>query len=255
MTDQPTGSQITTALATLQQNLPDVERKQTGQVGPRPYKYADLAAINKALLPELGKLGLVFTSTTQVRDDGKTVLHYELRHTSGETIGGDFPITSTGTPQQIGAAITYGRRYAIQAVTGLATEEDTDGPADQYETTKPVKRSKGKPAEPDQWATAPTGPDERSAQKLTDRQRTAIQAGFTELGLGGEPRRDERLAALNKILDRPASGPLITSTNDLDRRQAADVLDAIDRKKQYLRENPNQDTLTDNPGFAGDDPA
>ena len=54
-------------------------------------------------------------------------MRYELRHEQGEVINGEWPLPAGGNPQQIGSALTYGRRYTLCAVTGIAPDEDDDG--------------------------------------------------------------------------------------------------------------------------------
>jgi hypothetical protein len=60
--------------------------------------------------------------------DGRLVLHYELRHVSDDSVSGDYPLTG-GSPQEIGSAITYARRYCLCSVTGVAPESDDDDAA------------------------------------------------------------------------------------------------------------------------------
>jgi ERF superfamily len=114
------------ALVQLQAQLPHVAKEQQGQVGERPIKYADLTTVTEALFPILTSLGLSFTSFPTLREDGKFVLRYKLRHVCGEDDGGDYALPASGSPQQLGAAITYARRNALNAVTGLAPAEDGD---------------------------------------------------------------------------------------------------------------------------------
>src|SRR5690606_36854591 len=92
------------------------------------YKYADLNDVQEALFPLLAEYGLTWTTAPTLTPNG-FALHYSLRHASGEAIEGDYPLPS-GTPQEIGSAITYARRYALCAVTGLApVGDDDDGAA------------------------------------------------------------------------------------------------------------------------------
>lgn len=115
---------LAAALADLQTQLPHVAKDATN-----PHfksRYATLDAISAALLPLLGKLGLSFSAKPTLHD-GAFVLAYVLRHApSGESDAGWYPLP-TGNPQQIGSAITYARRYALCAVTGLAPDDDDDG--------------------------------------------------------------------------------------------------------------------------------
>jgi len=129
------GSPLAAALAKLQMHLPQIKKDLTGKVEGTTkegkffsytYSYADLSGISEALMPLLGELGLSFISKPTINSEGKFVLAYALMHESGEREPGEYPLTGS-TPQQIGSAITYGRRYCLCAVTGVAPEDDDDG--------------------------------------------------------------------------------------------------------------------------------
>ena len=125
--------ELAAALADLQTKLPHILKDNAAIIQAKEggktygYKYADLATITKALMPLLGGLGLSFSCQPTIRDDGKFVLAYQLVHAADtDTIDGAYPLP-TGTPQQIGSAITYARRYCLCAVTGAVADEDDDG--------------------------------------------------------------------------------------------------------------------------------
>lgn len=121
---------LTAALAAVQADLPVVGKDQKATVksdkGSYTYKYANLASVSAAILPLLSKHGMAWTTKPTLDDAGKFVLKYELMHVSGESIDGSYPLPTTTRPQEMGSAITYARRYALCAVTGLAPEEDDD---------------------------------------------------------------------------------------------------------------------------------
>lgn len=123
------------ALAQLQANLPQVRKNRTANTGHFSYTYADLADITAALFPAMAKLGLSFTATPTMYE-GAFVLAYQLGHTSGENVRGWYPLPAQGSPQQVGSAITYARRYTLCAVTGLVADDDDDGRAAQ---TAPIR--------------------------------------------------------------------------------------------------------------------
>lgn len=131
MTDKLTEyPSLAAALAAFQADLPTVNKGATGQVGQnRNYKYADLGDLNAAVLPKLAKVGLSFSTKPTLNAAGKFVLAYVLRHVSGEEDGGEWPLPDTGNSQAMGSAVTYARRYSLQAVTGVAPDEDDDGRA------------------------------------------------------------------------------------------------------------------------------
>jgi len=115
------------ALAALQARLPRVAKTSEGQErGGKKDKYADLTMVSEALLPITSGLGLSFTARPTMLGE-RFVLAYELRHAaSDEACGGFYPLPTSGTPQQVGSAITYARRYTLCAVTGLAPGGDDD---------------------------------------------------------------------------------------------------------------------------------
>lgn len=132
MGDDTTGS-LAAALAAFQAELPSIRKGETATVetkggGSYSYTYADLADIAAAVHPRLADYGLSFVACPTLDDQGRFGLAYALLHTSGQERAGFYPLPSNGTPQQVGSAITYARRYVLCAVTGVAPEDD-DGRA------------------------------------------------------------------------------------------------------------------------------
>ena len=117
---------LASALAAFQLELPRLAKGNTADMGNYIIKYADLAGVSTVVLPLLAKHGLSFSAKPTLDDAGRFVLEYSLRHQSGESDTGRYPLPS-GTPQQLGSAITYARRYALSAVTGVAPDVDDDG--------------------------------------------------------------------------------------------------------------------------------
>ena len=116
------------ALAAFHLELPHVEK---GSVNPAfKSKFADLADIVKVVLPALANHGLAWTALPTF-EAGEFVLAYRLMHTSGESLEGSWPLPdpTKATPQQLGSATTYAKRYSLSAVTGIAPDEDDDGNA------------------------------------------------------------------------------------------------------------------------------
>ena len=90
-------------------------------------KYADLASVVDACRP-LSTHGIAILQPTSA-DGNKVTVRTLLIHTSGEWISSDLTMTAKdASPQAIGSAITYGRRYALMAMVGIAPEDD-DGNA------------------------------------------------------------------------------------------------------------------------------
>jgi len=98
-------------------------------------KYADLASIRDACRP-LAKFGIAFLQPTRAEGPHVTVTTL-LLHSSGEWIAEDLTLTAgQNTPQAVGSAITYGRRYGLAAMVGIAPEDD-DGEAAEPRNAAP----------------------------------------------------------------------------------------------------------------------
>lgn len=113
------------ALIAFQADLPSVALDATN-----PHfksKYASLGSVTKAVLPKLSEHGLAFSVGSFV-DNGLLIVDAHLIHESGESRSLQFPITEAN-PQKIGSALSYARRYALSALTGVVADEDDDGNA------------------------------------------------------------------------------------------------------------------------------
>lgn len=92
-------------------------------------KYADLASVWDACRGPLSSNGLAVIQTTVPSANGKVGVETILAHQSGEWISGLLEMTPVkADPQGVGSAITYARRYGLQAIVGIAPEDD-DGNA------------------------------------------------------------------------------------------------------------------------------
>jgi hypothetical protein len=137
-TRSPSIAALAAALAKAQG---EIEGAAKANVNPHfKSKYADLASVWDACRAPLSKHGLSILQP--VRADGPHVtVTTILAHSSGEWIEESLTMTAQqNTPQGVGSAITYGRRYGLAAMVGIAPEDD-DGnaasaqPAARQETT------------------------------------------------------------------------------------------------------------------------
>jgi hypothetical protein len=88
-------------------------------------KYADLAAVIDAVRKPMAENGLGFTQTMYATDTA-LFLETTLRHTSGQWISSEYPLPMGATPQQLGSALTYARRYSLSSIACIAADEDDD---------------------------------------------------------------------------------------------------------------------------------
>ena len=134
------------ALAKAQAEFPPVTRSKTVTVrtktgGSYTFSYAPLDAILGAVGPALTKHGLALV---QMLDGGALVTL--LMHESGASLEGRAPLPPMDDIQSFGSAITYLRRYAIQALLGIAAEEDDDGNRASGNAAGPARRPRPAPA-------------------------------------------------------------------------------------------------------------
>ena len=100
-------------------------------------KYAPLAGIIDATKEALAKNGLSVVQSPAAHG-GMLYMSTMLLHTSGEWIeSGMLAMTpDKETPQSIGSAITYARRYQLSAILGVSSEDDDDGNAAEPQTAQ-----------------------------------------------------------------------------------------------------------------------
>ncbi len=101
------------------------------------YSYADLPAIIEAYRAPFAEQGLSIIQS--VRTEERCVkITTMLLHSSGQWVLDELSMSvAENRPQAVGSAITYGRRYAISAMVGIAPDEDDDGAEAQAETDSP----------------------------------------------------------------------------------------------------------------------
>lgn len=91
-------------------------------------KYADLASARDAVQGPLSKNGLALIQWPRTVNNGVEIETW-LGHASGQYMTGTLCMPCAKMDAHgVGSAITYGRRYALMAVTGVAPEDD-DGNA------------------------------------------------------------------------------------------------------------------------------
>jgi len=107
-----------------------------GEISPAPKsadnpfhksKYANLTSVWEACRLHLSKNGIAVVQTLD-ESAGQMILVTMLAHSSGQWIKSRVPILvgDKKTPQTIGSAITYMRRYSLAAIVGVAPEQDDD---------------------------------------------------------------------------------------------------------------------------------
>lgn len=135
---------LATALSKAQAKI-EAARKDTAN----PFfksKYADLASVWASCRGPLSENGL---SVVQGFENIEPIIHVgsdgvpkllatnntvrivtKLLHVSGQWVESTLDLTpKDNSPQSVGSAITYGRRYSLGAIVGVVTDVDDDGNA------------------------------------------------------------------------------------------------------------------------------
>jgi hypothetical protein len=198
---------IVQALAEIQAQLPVVRKAQTAKVptktgGQYSYTYADLADVARAVYPLLGKVGLAFICSPQFVAD-RYVLVGSLEHVGGDVRGGSYPLPDRGSAQEIGSAISYGRRYLLGCLSGVITDDDDDGAAASAARPAAAKRP----------------PAAAAAEPISAGLLKALHAS---MGGRGITDRDEGLAYLGDVVGRT-----LASSKDLTAAEARKAIDML----------------------------
>ena len=130
---------LASALAKAQAELVNPEKSLTATIrsgrageGERSFRYAPLASGLDIVRKTLGQHEIATVQTTAIdQTAGMVNLTTMLAHASGEWIASDWPVcpvSETASPQRMGAALTYARRYALFTLVGIAGEDDLDAP-------------------------------------------------------------------------------------------------------------------------------
>lgn len=145
-------------------------------------KFADLAAILEAVEPALTKHGLAVTQSMRTAPEGVMLLDTTLWHTSGESLTSTAELhPEKATLQGLGSAITYLRRYQLQALLCLAAEDDDGNAASAPRTAQAAKPAPQPAKTDDAWTLTHDQRAEAAAQ--IEAILAAIAASKTDVEL------------------------------------------------------------------------
>lgn len=152
---------------------PAFQNLQAGKTG----RYADLASVREAIQVPFAENGIAYTQFARFNAEAKAVeVETLLVHgESGEFVSDTLTIPCAPTAHAIGSAITYGRRFSLMAVSGVAPAEDDDGnaanvappPAQQRRPVEPPVSSPPKPRVPLKPPAKPAHVTEPDAEPVT----------------------------------------------------------------------------------------
>lgn len=129
ITRSPELNELATALAKAQMAMEGARKDKTN-----PHfksAYADIAAVWDAIREPLANNGLCVMQWPRTVNNGVEI-ETILVHSSGQFISDTLAMPAKMDAHGIGSAITYGRRYALMAVAGVApVDDDGNGAADR----------------------------------------------------------------------------------------------------------------------------
>ena len=143
------------------------------------FVYADLGTVIAATERGLATNGLDLMWFLSDAVDGKT-LRCILAHESGSFIESCITIPPGDSPQELGSALTYARRYQAQCVLGVAPEDDDDGSAAGGKVAIPVEKPQAARPEPRREAPAPQPKSEPKAPPAPAQAALPVAPANTE---------------------------------------------------------------------------
>jgi hypothetical protein len=193
---------IAAALAKAQAQLVNPEkslvatiRSDEARATERSFRYASLSSGLDIVRKTLSQHEIATVQTTSIDQSvGIVRLSTVLAHASGEWIASDWPvraISETATPDRMGAALTYARRYALFTLVGIAGEDDLDAP-----DLVPPAVAEAKSPSPTNGKGSLNDAQSRSTQKLSERgpAKAASRAGRQILNTEGSAALRDQLA-------------------------------------------------------------
>lgn len=100
-------------------------------------KYADLSSVVQAVKEPFTNNDLSYVQFP-IEEGGRIGVETILMHSSGEWLSNSFTVQLTKQDAQgAGSAITYCRRYGLQAVAGIPSEDDDGNAASKQARNKP----------------------------------------------------------------------------------------------------------------------
>lgn len=142
-------------------------------------RYADLASVIDAVRPHLSVNGIAFVQDVTT-EPGIVCVETTLYHKSGQWLSNKLAVACKDqSPQPVGSATTYARRYALMALCGIAPAEDDDGEAAQRPQPKPAPVRQHEPPKPDPQPApqpTPTLPTQTNDAAAIEKYKTILKS-------------------------------------------------------------------------------
>ena len=186
-------------LAAAQQELPQVHKTKTARVpikdrqtrqvkGHYEYTYADLSDVTSAVLPVFGKHGVAILQPPVTLTGGDLAI-VTVAGAGGEVFGSLMTMGRADNPQDKGALISYGRRYALGGLTGVAPTEDDDANMITGLATPDTGRRNAPQGRREQAAQPRAGSTPRQGATRSQQARTTPSRPAQPVSLPGRQKR------------------------------------------------------------------
>lgn len=136
MITSPNVSKIATALLLAQKEIGSAKKGATNPF--YKMKYSDLGSVMEACKDAFNNHGISVLQPVITNENG-TFVETVLMHESGEFISSSIRVSckNPDNPQEMGSAITYAKRYSLQAIAFIPSEDDDGEKATQpYRNTQ-----------------------------------------------------------------------------------------------------------------------
>jgi hypothetical protein len=135
-------STVAAGLYAVQKDIANPRKDAKGAVrGGKAIPYLSLPALIDVVKPLLKDHNLLVSQELTHSDGGVGITTLVMSNTGEWIEFGPLVMPHNNDPQQVGAVITYGRRYALAAVLGIAADEDDDAASAKVEPGSTVTGS------------------------------------------------------------------------------------------------------------------
>ena len=239
--------ELNSALVGALGSLQEPHKAGRAAAGAYSYSYLTLSDLSSVVRAAFAAHGLAFTQHVETHD---TLVRVTTRvlHVSGSTWTTD-PLTMVArdrSPQSLGSAVSYCRRYQLAALVGLSGSDDDDGHAAQPQTAPAGvdTPSPGPPAgAPNPAPAAPRDagkqPGAAGVGTRSEDGPTAAQLRMLNALLAGHGAKapEARHAYVQGIVQRS-----LGSVSDLSKREVSLVIDALKAEPaERLDRTPDDD--------------
>lgn len=204
---------LVTALSKAQSEMREVKKDSKNTYFKADY--GDLTSVWRACKTALFDNGLSVIQTMDHKEE-EIILVTTLAHTSGQWMRSYLPLAITKrSPQEVGSAITYARRYALAAIVCICPEGDDDDAEEAMKEARKKEIEKPKEEKP-----------------IEDTKISAAQVEILEAKINKEPQE--------KWMERICSHFRVQNLYDMKEKDFAKAMEVINKSsKKKVAANVN----------------